>query len=329
MMPNIQKTTLIASLMMGTMISISSLSWFNAWIGLEMNMIMFMPLIMEKNTKTSEASMKYFLTQTMASLILLMSSTMPTVMPNMTTSESMTLITLALLIKIGASPTHFWLPTVMEGLSWKSCMLITTWQKIAPLLLLSYMLPTTKAMFIPIIILSVMTGTMGGLNQNLLRKLMAFSSINHMGWILSGMLMGNSWLIYFTMYCMLSLTVMFTFMTSGSFHMNQLYFTKTPPEMKLMCTLSLLSLGGLPPTAGFIPKLMIISLLCESNMTTLALTISLPSLISLYFYMRTSTSGILLSTNSVKWKTTLKKYPMLTVMSIASLPASTTALLMM
>lgn len=104
------------------------------------------------------------------------------------------LILSTLLLKNGAAPFHFWFPGVIEGLSWINGLILITWQKIAPLILISYNI--NYNFFLISIILSIIIGALGGLNQTSLRKLIAFSSINHLGWILIAII--NNELLWFT-----------------------------------------------------------------------------------------------------------------------------------
>lgn len=259
-----------------------------------------------KNLFSSEASLKYFLIQALASTTLLFSIIsiyLTTEISTFIENEIFSfLIRSSILIKIGAAPFHFWFPGVIEGLNWLNCLLLITWQKIAPLILLSYCLKL-NVFSSSIVILSVIIGSLGGLNQTSLRKLIAYSSINHLGWIIAAITVReNLWINYFLIYSFLSSCLIFTFNSSQIFHINQRFFTLNKnPWLKFSTILFLLSLGGLPPFLGFFPKWIVIQTLTEHNIIFITITIVVMTLITLFYYLRISFSAILLSYVELKW----------------------------
>lgn len=211
------------------------------------------------------------------------------------------LIASSLLLKRGAAPFHFWFPRVIEGLSWNNSLILITWQKIAPMILLSYCLNTN--FFIIVIILSIFIGSLGGLNQTSLRKLIAFSSINHLGWIVAGIInRENLWIIYFIFYSFLSIAIIFMFNNFKLFNINQIFglFNRNS-IVKFLIFLSLLSLGGLPPFIGFLPKWLIIESLISINIFFLLTLIVTFTLITLFFYLRICYAAFLLNHNENNW----------------------------
>nr|YP_009755591.1 NADH dehydrogenase subunit 2 [Aedes koreicus]QIP54100.1 NADH dehydrogenase subunit 2 [Aedes koreicus] len=306
-MKKISNNIFFIMLISGSLISISSNSWLGAWMGLEINLLSFIPLMNEgkKNLMTSESSLKYFLTQAFASSILLFAIIMMMMFfnNNWTISNNFNnlLILSTLLLKSGAAPFHFWFPGVMEGLSWMNSLILMTWQKIAPLMLISYNL--NYSFFYISIILSMIIGALGGLNQTSLRKLMAFSSINHLGWMLMAM-MNNEllWLTYFLLYSFLSMSIILMFNNFKLFHFNQIFnFSMMNSSNKFFLFLNLLSLGGLPPFLGFLPKWLVIQNLVELNQFFLLFIAVCLTLITLYYYLRMSYSIYMLNYNKNSW----------------------------
>jgi NADH-ubiquinone oxidoreductase chain 2 len=143
----------------------------------------------------------------------------------------------------------------MEGLDWFNGLILMTWQKIAPLILISYLLTPNQFSF-SIIVICIVTGSIGGFNQTSLRKIIAYSSINHLGWMLSAVLLGESyWLTYFGFYVFLRTSVILLFHAYQLSHINQFFgLPINNPILKLALFCNLLSLGGLPPFLGFLPK---------------------------------------------------------------------------
>nr|UKM30545.1 NADH dehydrogenase subunit 2 [Acisoma panorpoides] len=294
------------SLVSGTFISISSSSWLGMWMGLEMNLLSFIPLINKnKSPYETESAMKYFLVQAMASVLFIVA-----VLMNEMTEFSMNihsyLISMALMTKMGAAPFHFWFPTVMEGLDWMSCFILMTWQKLAPFILISYKI--INNLMILTIFMSTLVGSVGGLNQNSIRKMMAYSSISHLGWMLSAMLISNNlWFMYFIIYSLLNLAVIYIFYSQSMNNLSQSYFIKNNPTVKFSMMVSMLSLAGLPPFLGFLPKWMVIQNLVMQKSFFILLFMVMTTLMTLYFYMRMMFSSFLFMNQEIKWYST--KFP--------------------
>nr|UAM92202.1 NADH dehydrogenase subunit 2 [Geosesarma penangense] len=277
----------IFTLLLGIIISISSPSWFGAWVGLELNMMSFIPLIVLKmNSYYSEAALKYFLIQALGSALFISSGFLSMSFFFI----SYILIFFALLLKLASAPFHFWFPQVMEGLNWPQVFLLSTMQKLAPMILLSYLL-TNNILIKSIIFFSIMSaivGALGGLNLMYLRKIIAFSSINHMSWMMIAISTGDTfWFFYFFIYSfiLLSITSMFynlqvfTFPNLMELNQNKIFHS-------ILISFNFLSLGGLPPFTGFIPKWMLIQIMVNLNLYIPLFFLLFSALVTLYFYLR-------------------------------------------
>nr|WGO57938.1 NADH dehydrogenase subunit 2 [Hemithyrsocera longiseta] len=304
---NSTKILFFLTLISGILITISSNSWLGSWMGLEINLLSFIPLMStQDNTFTTEASLKYFLIQALASTILLFSVISKAMVENMfsifsSTSTSILLIT-PLLLKSGAAPFHWWFPSVMEGLSWMNCLILMTIQKISPLILISYLLKMSYYSTV-IILSSVLIGALGGFNQTSIRKILTYSSINHMGWMLASMLLGeNFWLLYFMFYSLLTISIIFIIQPFQISFINQTsLINNNNPVLKFFLFSSLLSLGGLPPFMGFIPKWLIIQGMTTNNSFWMISIMVISSLITLYYYLRISYSSFLILHIEPSW----------------------------
>nr|YP_010022234.1 NADH dehydrogenase subunit 2 [Neurigona zhejiangensis]QOL12424.1 NADH dehydrogenase subunit 2 [Neurigona zhejiangensis] len=340
MFKNSSKIMFIIIVMMGTMMAVSANSWVNSWMGLEINLLAFIPLMNDTNNlKSTEASLKYFLTQALASSILLFSVIMYYMKMNYTfmmeENQSIKMIIMtSLLMKSGAAPFHFWFPEVMEGLSWINSLILMTCQKLAPFMLLSYII--SKSFSIMISIMTITIGSLGGLNQTSLRKIMAFSSINHLGWMLSALMINsNLWILYFIFYSMLSASIIMMFNTSKLFHFNQLFSNNNSIMMKLSTMINFLSLGGLPPFLGFFPKWMVIQQLSINNQSMLVFFLMVMTLITLFFYLRMCFSSMMINHQNSNWMINVKNsyivkiYLFNTAISILGLPLMTSMFYMM
>nr|YP_010443323.1 NADH dehydrogenase subunit 2 [Coenochilus striatus]UTE83851.1 NADH dehydrogenase subunit 2 [Coenochilus striatus] len=296
----------LMSLMIGTLISISSYSWMGMWMGLEINLLSLIPLMSStKNMFASEAALKYFIVQALASTILLFSIIMVSMYFSFNLKFNLyfsLMLNTSLLTKMGAAPLHFWFPEVMEGLNWFNSLIMLTWQKIAPMILIMYS-NETKIYFIICIIFSMMISGIMGMNQTSLRKILAYSSINHIGWMLGAILISPTiWFYYFSIYCIITINIIVIFWTLNTFYINQLFITfNTNPLVKFFFMLNFLSLGGLPPFLGFMPKWLLINSLIQSNFYFLTFLMTIMTLITLYFYMRITFSSLLLNYSMSKY----------------------------
>nr|QRW36358.1 NADH dehydrogenase subunit 2 [Megaporus rufipes] len=310
----IYKIIFLSTLFMGTLITISSFSWLSVWMGLEINLLSFIPLIKIKNNPmSSESSIKYFLVQALASSIFLLSIII-ILSKNKMINELflldktiMIIMNSAILLKMGAAPFHFWFPQIMEGLNWINSLILMTWQKIAPMIVFSYLIKNN--IFISMIIMiSTFIGSIGGLNQTSLRKILAYSSINHIGWMLSAFLISEyMWMLYFMIYSFISLSIISIFKKFNIFLMNQIYPMMNNNMMpKFFMFLNLLSLGGLPPFLGFLPKWMIIQNLSTSNFILIMFMIMM-TLITLFFYIRLSYSSMMIFNNEINFNLIMNK----------------------
>nr|QYH50554.1 NADH dehydrogenase subunit 2 [Papilio nephelus chaonulus] len=313
---NSNKMFFLFILIFSTLISISSNSWMGCWIGLEINLLSFIPLISSpKNLLSSEAALKYFLTQAIASINFLFSILIKMIM--MKNFEINYLISIminsSMLMKMGSAPFHFWFPNIIEGLSWFNCFILMTWQKISPMILLSYIMNTNFLMMIMII--NVIIGVLGGINQTSLRKLMAFSSINNLGWMLISMMISeNLWMFYLLMYSFLISILCLTFNLLNTFFINQLFIINMNSIMKISLLINFLSLGGLPPFLGFFPKWITINFLIMNNLFLISFIFIMMSLIMLFFYIRIIYSSIMFNYLKLKWfKFYLKNNSMLLI----------------
>nr|YP_097012.1 NADH dehydrogenase subunit 2 [Oedipina poelzi]AAU20436.1 NADH dehydrogenase subunit 2 [Oedipina poelzi] len=288
---------LLSSLSAGTIIVTSSNHWFMAWIGLEMNTLAMIP-IMSKNhhPRATEAATKYFLTQAMASAVLLfatmtnawytgewtinMQTTMPTIM-----------MTSALMIKLAVFPFHFWLLDVIQGLDTTTSMILLTWQKLAPMaLLIQVNSELNSTMLILLGTMSIIIGGWGGLNQPQLRKIMAYSSIAHLGWMMAVITLStNITLMTLLLYMMMTPSIFLTMNNTSSANINKMATSWMKNHtLSIMLMTTLMSLGGLPPMSGFMPKWFILEEMVNQNMMITATTMAMSALLSLFFYMRLS-----------------------------------------
>nr|YP_010946336.1 NADH dehydrogenase subunit 2 [Anaplectoidea varia]WGO57054.1 NADH dehydrogenase subunit 2 [Anaplectoidea varia] len=320
---NSTKILFMMTLISGVIITISSNSWLGAWMGLEINLLSFIPIMYNNNnTLSAEASLKYFMIQALASSCIMFTIITWSIFksPYSSMYENMMfnmLILPPLLMKAGGAPFHWWFPSVMEGLDWLNCLILMTIQKLAPLILISYLL-IPNLYTSTIIILSALVGSVGGLNQISTRKLLTYSSINHLGWMIMAMNINTEmWTMYFKMYLLLTSTILFIIKTHNISFINQLTLLKKEPTTKILFLSSLLSLGGLPPFLGFYPKWMVIQNTASNKQIILLLAMVLLTLLTLYYYLRITYSSFLMLTYQVNWEININPKNHFTMMIFA------------
>nr|AAV27206.1 NADH dehydrogenase subunit 2 [Oxyura australis] len=284
------------SLILGTTITISSNHWVLAWTGLEINTLAVIPLISKSHhPRAVEAATKYFLTQAAASALVLFSSMMNAWatgqwdITQLNHPASCLLFTAAIAIKLGLVPFHFWFPEVLQGSSLMTALLLSTFMKFPPLTLL---LLTSKsldpALLTTMALASVALGGWMGLNQTQTRKILAFSSISHLGWIAMVLIYSPKLaLLTFYLYTIMTSAVFMALNKIKALNLSMIMTSWTKaPVLNATLMLVLLSLAGLPPLTGFMPKWLIIQELTKQEMTPAAMAIAMLSLLSLFFYLR-------------------------------------------
>lgn len=276
---------------MGTILALRRSSWFVVWMGLELNMMGFVPFVGVRGKIISGGIFKYFLIQVVGSLVIFLLGLLGRMelgywifVYDALIKGGILIIIMAL--KIGARPFHGWVLSVRDELDWVSLIILLTWQKLAPLgLIIVSGWRVLAVLFVGI--LRVLVGGIGGLNQLIIKQLMVYSSIGHLGWI--SVLFLVSWgvgLVYFLFYTVVRLGVIIYFI-KGYSYVRQFYSSEYIDRIIIgrLC-LNLFSLGGLPPLLGFYPKWIGIVSLLGLSYFWLVIFYLIIGLITLYFYLR-------------------------------------------
>ena len=247
-------------------------------------MYRFIPIIiLNIKNQEKEAAVKYFVAQRVPSAFVIVSI----IIYSRDAFNISSIIFIALIIKIGLAPVHYWIPSVIGAVSWGVCWLLSTVQKVAPIILI-----LSARAFSPVITvfrggLSALVGGIGGLNQTLLRVLLAYSSIGHIGWVLGVSILSKSVRIFYFLVYMLIISRIFLFLdklkvSNGNF-VHKVIFS---PYVFLFFAIIFFRLGGLPPLAGFFPKLLVVKLLVENNFFFFLFFLMLGSILNLYYYLK-------------------------------------------
>nr|YP_010379880.1 NADH dehydrogenase subunit 2 [Canthigaster amboinensis]UDF87676.1 NADH dehydrogenase subunit 2 [Canthigaster amboinensis] len=326
--------SLLFGLLLGTTITATSSHWLIAWMGLEINTLAIIPLMAQHHhPRAVEATTKYFLTQATAAAMLLFASTTNAwlsgqwELQQMTHPLPSTMIIIALALKIGLAPLHTWLPEVLQGLDLMTGLILSTWQKLAPFALLLQLQPNNPTLLVILGVSSTLIGGWGGLNQTQLRKILAYSSIAHLGWMILVLQFSPTLtLLTLALYLTMTSSSFLIFLYNKTTTINSLAtsWAKAPILTSLM-PLILLSLGGLPPLTGFMPKWLILQELTKHDLAPTATLAALSALLSLYFYLRLSYAMTLTAapnnlTGTLPWRTlTTQPTMMMATMTTSSI----------
>nr|YP_010569028.1 NADH dehydrogenase subunit 2 [Rhinogobius niger]UZC78816.1 NADH dehydrogenase subunit 2 [Rhinogobius niger] len=290
-------TLLFFGLALGTGITATSSHWLLAWMGLEINTLAIIPLMAQQHhPRAIEATTKYFLTQATAAATLLFASVTNAWLTGqwdiqlMTHPIPTTMIIMALALKLGLAPLHTWLPEVLQGLTLTTGLVLSTWQKLAPFILLLQIPTANQELLVLLGLASTLVGGWGGLNQTQLRKILAYSSIAHLGWMIIIIQFAPSLTLLALMtYLLMTSSAFLTLKFNDATNINSLAMSWTKsPLIVASAPLLLLSLGGLPPMTGFLPKWLILQELTKQQLPLTATIAALTALLSLYFYLRLS-----------------------------------------
>nr|QNV11569.1 NADH dehydrogenase subunit 2 [Haemopis sanguisuga] len=274
-------------LILSTLMLMSSNSWLVIWICLELNMFSFIPIIMWNiYNYEEEGAIKYFIIQILASSLLLISIFYSLNLFSLYFMSMLSLM-LSVCIKVGSFPFYFWYPSVMKSMSWFKCLILSTWQKLGPLSILIFYIKDYSKILIFISLMNIFIGGWMGFMQSDLRALMAYSSISHLGWMMS--MMGSTYnlfsLLYFLTYLILVIPIFSILMLFNIYKLTLMFsMSKVAMNYSFSLMLLILSLSGLPPLSGFMPKLMVLSIMMNENMLMVVMMVIFSSM-SMYMYL--------------------------------------------
>nr|UXX50315.1 NADH dehydrogenase subunit 2 [Ixodes pavlovskyi]BCL01329.1 NADH dehydrogenase subunit 2 [Ixodes pavlovskyi] len=275
-----QKIIFLWVLFMSILMGISCSFWFPLWVALEINMMMFIPLMNSKNFLSSNSIMNYYIIQSFSSSLFLFSSFLTFFF---STNSLILIILISMMIKLGSAPFHAWFPQISEGLNFFPFFFLLTFQKIIPLFITTLI---NHSFFIFFIIISSLVGSFGGLNQTSLKKILAFSSISHLAWMMALIFSNhNFWMLYLLIYSIILMKIIKTCNKNYNFSIFNLNSMKLTFLNKIMMISLFLSLGGMPPFLGFLMKWISVILMIK-NFPSIMLILVISSLINLFFYIR-------------------------------------------
>ncbi len=318
----IEYPILILSSVLGMMIMISSNDLMVFYMGLELQSLALYVLATfnRDQSKSSEAGLKYFVLSALSSGLLLYGcsliygfsgSTNFDVIANQLTSNEYALtfgivfILVGLAFKISAVPFHMWAPDVYEGSPTTVTLFFTMVPKIAALTVFIRFLYVPflnlidqwQMIIVFLSIASMIFGAIAAIGQTNIKRLVAYSSIGHIGYTLAGLATGSndgiqSSIIYISIYVVMNLAL---FSCLLMLRRNDQYYedlddlsglSKNHPVLSLSLLIILFSLAGIPPLAGFFAKFYVFKAVIEQSMYFLAIVGLLSTVIAAFYYLR-------------------------------------------
>jgi NADH-quinone oxidoreductase subunit N len=318
----IEYPILILSAVLGMMVMISSNDLIVFYMGLELQSLALYVLATfnRDQLKSSEAGLKYFVLSALSSGLLLYgcsliygftgSTNFNLIANQLNTNEyaitfGIVFVLVGLAFKISAVPFHMWAPDVYEGSPTSVTLFFTMVPKIAALTVFIRFLYVPffnlidqwQMIIIFLSIASMLFGAIAAIGQTNLKRLIAYSSIGHVGYALAGLSTGSnegiqSSIIYITIYIIMNLGL---FSCLLMMKRNNQYFedivdlsglSKNHPLLSLSLLVILFSLAGIPPLAGFFAKFYIFKSVLEQSMYFLAIVGLLSTVIAAFYYLR-------------------------------------------
>ncbi len=318
----IEYPILILSSVLGMMIMISSNDLIVFYMGLELQSLALYVLATfnRDQLKSSEAGLKYFVLSALSSGLLLYGCSL---IYGFTGSTNFNLIAdqlhadqyaltfgivfilVGLAFKISAVPFHMWAPDVYEGSPTSVTLFFTIVPKVAALTVFIRFLYVPflnligqwQMILVFLSIASMLFGAIAAIGQTNLKRLIAYSSISHIGYALAGLASGSndgiqSSVIYITIYILMNLGL---FSCLLMMKRNNQYFediddlsglSKNHPLLSLSLLIILFSLAGIPPLAGFFAKFYIFKSVIEQSMYFLAIVGLLSTVVAAFYYLR-------------------------------------------
>ncbi len=311
---------------LGMMIMISAHSFLLVYLGLELLSLSLYAMIAfnRDSASSSEAAMKYFVLGALASGLLLygisifygLSGTLDLTALSLVIKQqaasnpvmlafALTFIVVGLSFKLGAVPFHMWLPDVYQGSPTSVTLFIGSAPKIAGFAMairllidgLNDLQVDWSMMLMMLAVASMALGNVVAIVQTNFKRMLAYSTISHVGFILLGLLAatetGLSSAMFYTITYALTSTVAFgvlMLLNRKGFDAQEISDLKglndTNPWYAALLAIALFSMAGVPPTVGFYAKLTIINSVIQVDMVWLALIAVLLSVVGLFYYLR-------------------------------------------
>ncbi len=310
--------------LLGMMVLASAYDMVSLFMGLEiMSLALYAMIAMHKNSSTAvEAAIKYFVLGAMATGLLLYGMSLiygvvgslrldqiyqavSIAEPTLVLSMGLVFVIVGLSFKFGIAPFHMWVPDVYHGSPTGITIFLAAAPKIAAFALMFRLLieglestiVEWQSLLIILAVVSLLVGNIVAIAQTNLKRILAYSAISHMGFVLMGFIAGNidgyaAAMFYVVIYGLMSIGAfgVILALSRHGFEADNIAdlagLGRRNPLMALIMLVLLLSMAGVPPLVGFYAKLVILTQLVEVGMVSLAVFAVVMSIIGAFYYLR-------------------------------------------
>lgn len=296
---------LVLIVALSSLLLVSSINWFSIYLAIELQTLTLFILVALKRDSaySTEASLKFFVLGAVSSGLFLFgcvllygvtgTTSVQEINSNLTADVGKILVTVSLLFKLSAVPFHMWALDVYEGAPTIVTALLTTVPKIGVFSILVQVGPVTNVVLI-CAVLSIVYGAIGALNQTKIKRLLAYSSIGHIGFILLGVAIGSfesiqAGLIYLIVYVITSIctfSLLLSLNLTKDFIIEVKELSRKNPVVGVTLALTFLSTAGIPPLAGFLSKWFVLLSVVSSGYYVISLIVVVSSVIAGVYYVR-------------------------------------------
>nr|QDH12159.1 NADH dehydrogenase subunit 2 [Halichondria sp. HK-2019] len=300
-----QWVVLMLIVVLSSLLLVSSVNWLSIYLAIELQTLTLFILVAIKRESaySTEGGLKYFVLGAVSSGLLLFGCALLYGLSGQTSAQGLNsclaadvgkiLITVSLLFKLSVAPFHMWAPDVYDGSATIIAATLATVSKIAIFSVLVQIGPVINVVLV-CAIFSIICGSIGALNQTKIKRLLAYSGIGHMGFVLFGVAIGSlestqASLIYMIIYVIMTICS-FSIILSLNLTKNLIVevsgISRENSVLALTLALSFLSIAGIPPLAGFLSKWLILLAGISGGYYLICVLIVLSSVIAGVYYVR-------------------------------------------
>ena len=303
--PHQSSPILILMITLSSLLLVSSVNWLSIYLAIELQTLTLFILVALKRDSAfgTEAGLKYFVLGAVSSGLFLFGCALLYGLTGETSIQGINsmleadvgkiLITISLLFKLSAAPFHMWAPDVYEGAPTTITALLATVPKVGVFSILVQIGPVTNIVLV-CAVLSIIYGAIGGLNQTKIKRLLAYSGISHMGFILFGIAIGTfegiqASLIYMVIYVIMSIcsfSIILSLKLTKDLIIEVSGLSRDNPVIAFTLALTFLSIAGVPPLAGFLSKWLVLLSGISSGYYLICIIAVISSVIAAVYYVR-------------------------------------------
>lgn len=300
-----QWVLLMLIVVLSSLLLVSSVNWLSIYLAIELQTLTMFILVAIKRESaySTEGGLKYFVLGAVSSGLLLFGCALLYGLSGQTSVQGLNscltadvgkiLITVSFLFKLSVAPFHMWAPDVYDGSATIIVASLATISKIAMFSVLVQIGPVINVVLV-CAVFSIICGSIGALNQTKIKRLLAYSGIGHMGFVLFGVAIGSlestqASLIYMIIYVIMTLcsfSVILALNLTKNLIVEVSGISRENSVLALTLALSFLSIAGIPPLAGFLSKWLILLAGISSGYYLICLIIVLSSVIAGVYYVR-------------------------------------------